>query len=106
MLDVVAALEARPWYGDGTVVLEVEDSLGLTDGRWRVSVTQGRAEVASTEDPAQVRLSSETLGALYLGGIDVATLTSAGRVSGEDDALARWSAMADGGPPPYCATGF
>ncbi|WP_300399989.1 GNAT family N-acetyltransferase [Nocardioides sp.] len=106
VLDVVAALEARPWYGDGTVVLGVEDSLGLTDGRWRVSVSEGRADVAPTDEPAEVRLSAETLGALYLGGIDVATLTAAGRVAGEDGALEQWSAMADGGPAPYCATGF
>ncbi|MDE0775332.1 MAG: GNAT family N-acetyltransferase [Nocardioides sp.] len=106
VLDVVAALEARPWYGDGTVVLGVEDSLGLTDGRWRVSVSDARADVAPTEEPAEVRLSAETLGALYLGGIDVATLTAAGRVVGEDGALERWSAMADGGPTPYCTTGF
>ncbi|MBU1801665.1 MAG: sterol carrier protein domain-containing protein, partial [Actinobacteria bacterium] len=54
----------------------------------------------------EVRLSAETLGALYLGGIDVATLTAAGRVAGEDGGLEQWSAMADGGPAPYCATGF
>lgn len=106
VLDVVAALEARPWYADGEVVLEVEDPLGHATGRWRVSVAGGAARVAATEDPPGVRLSADALGSLYLGGVEVATLHAAGRLPGSAAAVRRLAALADGGPPPYCTTGF
>lgn len=106
VLDVVAALEARPWYADGEVVLEVEDDLGHAAGRWRVEVADGAARVTPTEDPAGVRLGADTLGSLYLGGVAVATLHAAGRVPGSAEAVRRLAALADGGPAPYCSTGF
>lgn len=106
VLDVVAALEGRPWAADGTVVLEVDDPLGHAAGRFRVTTHAGRAEVAPVGDDPGVRLGADTLASLYLGGSTVRTLRAAGRLSGADDALATWAAMADGGPPPYCLTGF
>ncbi len=106
VLDVVTALEARPWYADDEVVLEVEDPLGLATGRWRVAATDGVARVTPTDDPAGVRLSADTLGSLYLGGVDVATLHAAGRLPGTAEAVRRLAALADGGPAPYCTTGF
>ena len=59
-----------------------------------------------SEDAADVTLTAETLGALYLGGVDTTTLVAAGRLVGETDALQRWGSMTDGGPLPYCTTGF
>lgn len=106
VLDVVAALEARPWYADGDVVLEVEDPLGHASGRWRLAVEDGVARVTRTEDPAGVRMTADTLGSLYLGGVAVATLQAAGRLPGTTDAVRRLAALADGGPAPYCSTGF
>lgn len=104
LLDLPVALEARPWSADGDVVLEVDDALGHTDGRWRVTTSGGRASVRRTDDEAGVRLSVETLGALYLGDVDVATMTAAGRLDGPE--VERFAAMADGGPTPWCTTGF
>ena len=43
---------------------------------------------------------------LYLGGVDAETLRRAGRLTGTDDGLGTWAAMVDGGPAPYCLTGF
>lgn len=106
VLDVVAALEARPWYADGDVVLEVEDPLGHASGRWRLAAQDGVARVTPTDDPAGVRLSADTLGSLYLGGVSVATLHAAGRLPGVAEAVRRLAALADGGPAPYCSTGF
>ncbi len=106
VLDVVAALEARPWYADGDVVLEVEDPLGRTTGRWRLAVEGGLARVTPTDDPAGVRLAADALGSLYLGGVDVPTLHAAGRLPGSTEAVRRLAALADGGPAPYCSTGF
>jgi predicted acetyltransferase len=106
VLDVVAALEARPWGADGEVVLEVADPLGHASGRFRVTASGGRAGVTRTDDEPGVLLEADTLGSLYLGGVDVETLRRAGRLTGTARALADWSAMADTGPAPYCLTGF
>lgn len=104
VLDLPVALEARPWSADADVVLEVEDDLGHTAGRWRVTTSGGAATVRRTDDAADVRLSAETLGHLYLGDVDVAPLVAVGRVTGA--AAGTFAAMADGGPTPWCTTGF
>lgn len=106
VLDVVVALEARPWGASGSVVLGVEDPMGHAAGTWRLTTHDGLAEVAATNDEPEVRLPADALGALYLGGVDVATLRAAGRLTGDPDALDTWAAMADVGPAPYCITGF
>ncbi|MEJ7832154.1 MAG: GNAT family N-acetyltransferase [Nocardioides sp.] len=106
VLDVVAALEARPWGADGEVVLEVADPLGLAAGRFQVTTSWGRGEVTPTDDEPNVLLDAETLGSLYLGGVAAATLRDAGRTTGTEHALRDWTAMADAGPSPYCITGF
>jgi predicted acetyltransferase len=106
VLDVVAALEARPWGADGTVVLEVADPLGHAAGRFRVTTAGGTAQVTRTEDEPTVLLDADTLGALYLGGVSVGLLRAAGRITGTEQAVDEWAAMADIGPAPYCITGF
>src|SRR5690606_35332075 len=53
VLDVPAVLEARPWFADGTVVIEVTDQLGHASGRWRVTTRDGAAWVEAANDPAQ-----------------------------------------------------
>ncbi|MBS2939644.1 GNAT family N-acetyltransferase [Nocardioides sp. J2M5] len=106
LLDVPRALAARPWAADGTVVLEVADAQGWAAGRFEVATRDGVATVTRTEAAADVALDAETLGALYLGGVDVRTLHHAERLDGADDAVARWAAMADLADPPYCLTGF
>ncbi|WP_372728392.1 GNAT family N-acetyltransferase [Nocardioides sp.] len=106
VLDVVRALEARPWGADGEIVLEVEDELGHAAGRWRVAVKDGQAQVSATQEPADVALAADTLGSVHLGGVGVTTLGAAGRLRGEPLAVERFAAMADVGPAPYCITGF
>lgn len=106
LLDVEVALAARPWSSDGRVVLEVEDSQGHASGRYLVQTSGGRATVARTQDPAQVRLDAETLGSLYLGGAHASALARAGRLHGTEEALAGFAAMADLAVPPYNLTGF
>lgn len=110
VLDMATALEARPWYGDGEVVLDVDDALGHAAGRWRVTVRDGAAEVraesAAVDAATEVRLSADTLGSLYLGGVPVPVLHQAARLGGSAEAVAALAAIADGGPPPYAMTGF
>lgn len=106
VLDVPAALSARPWGADGDEVIGVDDPLGHAHGRFRVVVRDGRAEVRPTDDAATATMAADSLGAAYLGGTSVRTLAAAGRIAGEPDAVARLAAMADVAPPPYCTTGF
>lgn len=106
ILDVPAALEARPWFADGSLVLGVTDPLGHADAAVRVDASGGRARVVATDDAPDVALDVETLGTLYLGDAAVDPLARAGRVIGSDEALRRFAAMADGSPSPHCATHF
>ncbi len=106
ILDVPRALAARPWTADGTVVLEVDDAQGHAAGRFEVATRDGVATVARTDQPADVRLTAETLGALYLGAVGIRTLHRAGRLDGTDEAVRRFAGMADLGEQPYCLTGF
>ena len=110
VLDVVSALEARPWYADGAVVLDVTDPLGHATGRWRVVVRDGVASVAPTDEPvaaaSEASLGADTLAELYLGGTPVQVLAGAGRVVGSEEVVGRLGSMLDGGPAPYSMTGF
>ena len=106
VLDVPRALVARPWSADGSVVLEVDDPQGHAAGRFAVTTADGAATVVRADDAPDVRLSAETLGSLYLGGVPVRQLHRAGRVVGSDEAVRRFAAMADLSEPAYSLTGF
>ena len=106
VLDVERALAPRPWTAVGQVVVSVDDPQGHAAGRFEVTTAGSRAEVVRTDRPAEVSLTAETLGSLYLGAVPVRALRDAGRVDGTDEAVARFGAMADLTEPPYCLTGF
>jgi predicted acetyltransferase len=106
ILDVPAALEARPWFGDGGLTVRVLDGLGHVDGTVRVDVTDGRATVTPTSAPPEVSLDVETLGTLYLGDVPVDALARAGRIDGDEDAVRHFAALTDGSPAPHCNTHF
>ncbi len=60
----------------------------------------------STDDATDVRLDAETLGSLYLGAVPVRQLHRAGRVTGAEEDVRRFAAMADLSTPAYSLTGF
>lgn len=106
VLDLVAALEARPWFAEASLVLRVEDGLKHADGTVRIDAAGGRAAVTPTSDSPDVTLDIETLGTLYLGDAAVDPLAGAARIRGTDEALRRFAALADGSPSPHCNTHF
>ncbi|WP_340538846.1 GNAT family N-acetyltransferase [Nocardioides sp. GXZ039] len=106
LLDVPRSLAARPWAADHTVVIDVDDPQGHAAGRFAITTRDGVAEVERTEQLADVALTAETLGTLYLSGVRVKDLHRAGRLSGTADAIGRFGAMADVDGPPYSLTGF
>lgn len=90
ILDVPAALEARRYESAGSIVLDVDDALGLAGGRFRLDVADdGTARVGATDDEPDVTLSIGALGSLYLGSPAAAGLAAAGRLSGDVTALDR-----------------
>ena len=89
------------------MVIEVDDPLGHAAGRWQVAPRPAGPRSPAPTTPPDVRLAADTLGSLYLGGVSVAD--AARRPDGwpaTTTAVATLAAMADGGPTPYCITGF
>lgn len=96
VLDVPRALTARGYAADADVTLELTDKqVPANAGLWRVRIAGGTAHVTREESPsavADVSMSVQELGAVYLGGVTVAALAHAGLVSGGADAVAALSA--------------
>ena len=77
LVDVGAALSARTYAGDGSVVLDVRDEVcPWNEGRWRVE----GGEASRTDDAADLALDVADLGSVYLGGFSFRELSRAGRV--------------------------
>jgi predicted acetyltransferase len=80
IVDVPAALGARGFAADGSLVLEVtDDFMPDVAGRWRITTREGGAEVQATSDAPDIQLDVSDLAAVYLGGFSFATLGRAGR---------------------------
>jgi predicted acetyltransferase len=103
IIDLGEALARRAYLVDGRIVLEVTDeAIPDNTGRWSVDVNDGRAEVARTQDPADLTLGVEDLGCTYLGGVSFTELASATRVvENTKGALRRADAMWRWTPAPW-----
>lgn len=82
ILDVPAALSAREYLADGSVVFSVEDPLGHADGVFRLTVEGGTPSVEPAIDAVEAELAMgiSELSSLYLGGVSARTLHASGRV--------------------------
>jgi predicted acetyltransferase len=100
-VDLAAALRARAWNADDSLVLEVRDTFcPWNDGRYR---TDG----SKTDAGPDLVLSAADLASAYLGGVDVHALAAAGRVEERTNgAVARAAAMFRTPLPPYCPEVF
>lgn len=118
ILDVPAALGARSYARDGSLLLTVRDRLQLTSGSYRLSVRGGVGSItalpagspvnatAEAQADAGIELDIADLSSLYLGTVRVVDLLAAGRLSGSPLAAAEAVALFDGSGTPYCITGF
>ncbi|MFP5377425.1 MAG: GNAT family N-acetyltransferase [Acidimicrobiia bacterium] len=108
LLDVAAALAARRYRVPGTLVIDVADAFRPdAAGRYRLDGGPDGAECRRTTDDADLSLTAEELGALYLGGTAASTLAAAGRVvEHRPGALAEADAFLGGSPLPFCRTHF
>lgn len=83
VLDVVRALEARTYAGQGALVLEVVDGSGLSGGRFRLEAAADGASCAPTTAAADLTLDVADLSRLWLGDESVVRLVALGRVREE-----------------------
>lgn len=108
VLDLPAALSARLWPQDGTLILKVTDSMGWAEGIWRVDVVGGEAAVAPAAgaDP-DLSMDVAELGSVWLGGISPEVLRQAALVTEHHSgAAAQLGRMLAQDRPVHCMTGF
>lgn len=110
LLDLPAALEARRYEADGTLVLEITEDVmcPANAGRWRLSVSGGAASCAPAGGAApDLTAEVQALGSLYLGGMSASLLASAGRLrQHRDGAVGLLARLLRTDPPPFNAIGF
>ncbi|HEV2761333.1 MAG TPA: GNAT family N-acetyltransferase [Acidimicrobiales bacterium] len=111
VLDVEAALAARTYGSDGSLVLEVADGSGSDPGvagRYRLDGGGGRpAGCRRTDEPPDLAIDAADLASAYLGGVRFTTLARAGLV-GElvPGAVARADSLFASSPGPASSTPF
>ena len=100
-VDLAAALRARSWGADDSLVLEVRDAFcPWNDGRYR---TDGDR----VDDSPDLLLDTSDLASAYLGGLDVHVLAAAGRIEERTNgSLERAAAMFRTPLPPFCPEVF
>jgi predicted acetyltransferase len=109
VVDVGAALAARRYAVEGSVVVEVrDDTCPWNAGRWRLEGgPEGATCVRAPEATADLTLSASDLGAAYLGGTRLAALAAAGRVDEHTKgALTTADVMFAEARAPWCQTFF
>ena len=108
LVDVPAALAARRYRSEGSVVLEVRDAFcAWNEGRFQLRGGLEGAECTPTRADADLALGVADLGAVYLGGVPLHTLREAGRVEERSPgAVARADAMFGWDVAPWCPMVF
>lgn len=102
ILDVRRALEARAYAATDALVLEVDGH-----GRWRLDAAPDGAACTATDADADVSLTVNELGSLYLGGVRASELMYAGRVVERTaGAVSRLDALLRQDRAPHNAVGF
>ncbi|MGK2849472.1 MAG: GNAT family N-acetyltransferase [Candidatus Limnocylindrales bacterium] len=109
IVDLPAALAARTYAGEGTLVLEVTDAqIESNAGRWQLTVPpHGAATVKRTTAEPDLSLDMAALACTYLGAQRFADLSAAGRVrEGRPGALQAADMLFMPSITPFCNTLF
>lgn len=95
LVDVPAALSARIYSEEGSLVIRVEDSFcGWNDGVWRLDGGSEGGDCVATNAEPDISMSVADLAAIYMGGAKPSELARAGRVvEGVSGALGRADRM-------------
>lgn len=107
ILDVPLAFAARRAPVPGRAVVQVDDAQGYAEGRWAIELGPASGAATPTGDPADVRMSAGTLGALYFGGHTARRLADAGHVTElRDGAVDQLSALLATPTAPWSTTSY
>ena len=79
ILDIPVALASRKYEVPVSIVLEIHDDL-FGGGRYRLEGTSGPTSCNPTDEPADIELDVDVLGAAYLGGAALGPYVTAGRI--------------------------
>ena len=101
-VDTPRALSARRYAASGELVIELRDDFcPWNAGRYLLQGGPAGAQCHVTTRTADLEMSVNELGALYLGGSRAYQLARAGRIEGSAEAVARADAMFAWNPQPW-----
>jgi predicted acetyltransferase len=81
LVDVPAALTARPYLDDGELTIELHDQFRpANQGRWQLAAAGGTATCERTTAAAELELDADALATVALGGVRMSALAAAGLV--------------------------
>jgi predicted acetyltransferase len=107
LLDVAAALSARLYSTEGRLVIEVNDRLGISAGRFALDGGPTGASCAVSSASADLTLPVDALGSIYMGQMSVLALAGTGRIDEHrPGALALADTMFRSAVTPWCSTWF
>ncbi|MGY1637593.1 GNAT family N-acetyltransferase [Geodermatophilus sp. SYSU D00742] len=108
LVDVDRALAARRYPAPINLVLEVRDRFcPWNDGRWALTAGPSGGFCARTDADPDLVVDVEALAAAYLGGVSLATLQAAGRVTEVSPGAVTLAATAFRWPvSPWCPDDF
>ncbi len=109
ILDLPAALTARHYAVDGSLVLDVvdPDGAGFAAGRYQLDGGLDGAQCRPTTKTADLRIHQRALAAAYLGEFSLAAQRTTGMIDElTPGAMARFDAMFRTALAPWYATGF
>ncbi len=107
LMDVPAALSARRYRVPGRMVIEVvDDTWPPAAGVYELEGGPDGAECKPTDAEPELRLDAMALGALYLGGNEVATLARTGHVDADPDVAEHADLMFGWHEAPWCQEVF
>jgi predicted acetyltransferase len=106
-LDVPKLLGSRQYATRGSLVLQIDDPLGLTGGTFRLEAEDESATCQPSSASPDLRMGVHTLGALSLGGVSVRVLHEAGLIEEQRPrALSQAEHMFESPIEPWCSTFF
>lgn len=107
LMDVPAALTARQYQDEGSVVFSAHDrTRPANGGTFALSVDADGVTCERTDRDPELEFDIDVLGSLYLGGGDAPALAAAGRIAGDPEAVTTFQRLMRTDTAPWCPEVF